>query len=97
MFGAAKLTKNADPDKGFDSCLIKVLIFVWSLFSLPGPDWGKIVFIFGGDNSFSMHVDNKKKEILVLGEGPTQRWEWITITAEAKILLIFTDREENFV
>ena len=46
LFGAIKLTKNADPDKcyysgcaiGFDSRL---------LFSYAGFDWGKNVVIFG--------------------------------------------------
>ena len=35
-----------------------------SLFLYPGFDWSKIV-IFGVDNSSSMHIDNKKKDILV--------------------------------
>ena len=32
----------------------------------------KNVIIFGVDMSSSVHVDNKKKDILILGEGPTQ-------------------------
>ena len=40
-------------------------------FSFPGFDWCKNV-IFGVDNSSCVHIDNKKKYILVLGEGPTQ-------------------------
>ena len=31
-----------------------------------------------------VHVDNKKKDILVLGEGPTQGLDDTTLTAEAK-------------
>ena len=65
MFRAVKLTKNADPNKysysrygiGFDSR---------SLFAFPGIHWGKNVVIFGVGNSSSMHIDNKKKVILVL-------------------------------
>ena len=30
------------------------------------------VIIFGADMSSSAHVDNKKKDILILGVGPTQ-------------------------
>ena len=30
------------------------------------------VLIFGADMSFSIHIDNKKKDILVLGIGPIQ-------------------------
>ena len=28
--------------------------------------------IFGADMSSSVHIDNKNKDILILGEGPTQ-------------------------
>ena len=35
--------------------------------------------------SSSVHVDNKKKYILILGEGPTQRLDGTTLTAEKKI------------
>ena len=33
---------------------------------------GKNVIIFGGDMSSSVHVDNKGKDIFILGERPTQ-------------------------
>ena len=60
LFGAVKLTKNADPDKckysgyglGFDSR---------SEFSLPDGSMSKSVIIFGVDMSSSVHIDNKKK------------------------------------
>ena len=59
LFGAFKLTENADLDKygysgystGFDTC---------SLVSLSGGDWGKnVVFVL--DNSSLTHTDNRKK------------------------------------
>ena len=34
--------------------------------------------------SFSEHVDNKKKDILILVEGPTQGLDGTTLTAEKK-------------
>ena len=40
---------------------------------------------------FSVHVDNKKKDILVLGKGPTQDLGNTPITAEAKYSIIFVD------
>ena len=43
--------------------------------------------MFGVDMSSSAHIDNKKKDILVLGRGPTQGLE-STLTAEKCILLI---------
>ena len=42
-----------------------------SSFSFPGGGFGQNVIIFGVDMS-SAHIDNKKKDILVLGKGPTQ-------------------------
>ena len=52
-----------------------------SSFSFPGNGFGQNVSIFGVDMTFSAHIDNKKKYILVLGKGPTQGLEH-TLTAE---------------
>ena len=30
-----------------------------------------------------VHIDNKNKDILILGEGPTQGFDYNTLTAEA--------------
>ena len=55
-----------------------------SSFSFPGGGFGQNVLIFGVDTSFSTHrvdtsfsthIDNKKKDILVLGKEPTQGLE----------------------
>ena len=46
-----------------------------------------IVF-FQSDKSYSVHVDNMKKDILVLGEGLANRLNDTTISAEAKYFLI---------
>ena len=89
FFGAVKLTTNPDLNKysysgcsiGFDSC---------SLFSLTNFDWSKNVVIFGVHISSSVHIDNEKKEILVLGEGPTQRLNNTTIAVEAKYSINFS-------
>ena len=56
-----------------------------SSFSFPGGRFGQNVLIFGADMSSSSHIDNKKKDILVLGKGPTQGLEH-TSTAEENIL-----------
>ena len=44
--------------------------------------------MFGADTSFSVHVDNKKKNTSVLGEGPTQVLDDTTTTAKKYIQLI---------
>ena len=43
-------------------------------------------FIFGADMSTYIHIDNKKKDILVLKRGPTQGLE-STLTAKKCIQL----------
>ena len=34
---------------------------------------GKNVIIFGADTSSSVQINNKRKDILIFSEGPTQR------------------------
>ena len=45
--------------------------------------------------SSSCHIDNKKKNILVLGKGPTQGLEH-TLTAEKMYLINFTVTKKKF-
>ena len=47
--------------------------------------------------SSSVHVDNKGKDILILGEGPTQGLDDTTLTAEAKYSINFTQSGKRFV
>ena len=44
-----------------------------------------------------MHIDNKKKDILILGEEPTQGSDDATLTAQAKWPIIFTESRKRFV
>ena len=89
LFEAAKLIKNADPDKykysgygiGFDLHLE---------FSLSDGSMGKNVIVFRADMSSSMHIDNKGKNILTLSEGPRQGLDDTALTAEAKYSIIFS-------
>ena len=55
-----------------------------SFFSYPGFDWSRNAIIFGVDDSSSVHTVKKEKDILALGEGPTQWLDDTTITAEVK-------------
>ena len=67
LFGAVKLTKRVDLDLykysgygiGFDG----------KAFYSIGDKVGRNVMIFGVDISSSRHIDNKKKNILILGKG----------------------------
>ena len=47
--------------------------------------------------SSSVHVDNKGKDILILGKGPTQRLDDTTLTAEAKYPINFTQSGKRFI
>ena len=78
----AATTKNADIEKDG--------------YSGYGTGFGQNVLIFGVHMSSSAHVDNKKKDILVLGKGPTQGLEH-TLTVEKCIQLILLLRIKNFV
>ena len=79
LFGAVKLTKNAIIHKykysrygiGFDRR---------GTFSFPSGGSGYNVTIFGVDMSSSVHFDNKKINISILGEGPTQGLNGTTLT-----------------
>ena len=95
LFDAVTLTKNADIDKygysgygiGFDRK---------SSFKFPGGGMGQNLLIFGADVRSSAHINNKKKDILVLGKGPTQRFEH-TPTAKKIYSINFTVTKRNFV
>ena len=47
--------------------------------------------------SSSGHVNNKGKDILILGEGPTQELDDTTLTGEAKYPINFTQSGERFI
>ena len=88
------MTKNTDIDKyqylgygiGFDRK---------SSFPFPNGGFGQNVIIFGVDISSSAHVDNKKKDILILGKGPTQGLEH-RLTAEKMYSINFTVTKKKF-
>ena len=45
--------------------------------------------------SFSPHIDNKGKDILVLGRGPTQRLDENSLTAEKMYSINFRVTQKN--
>ena len=64
-------------------------------FSFPGGGYGQNVLIFRVDISFFTRIDNKKKDILILGIGPTQGLEH-TLTAEKMYSINFTEKNKRF-
>ena len=57
--------------------------------------FGRNVIIYGIDMSSSVHVDNKEKDVLILGEGPAQGLGGITLTAEKKYSNNFTENKKQ--
>ena len=93
LFGTVKLTKHPDIDLykysgygiGFDRK---------GFFSI-GHEIGRNVIIFEVDMSSSPNVDNKKKDILILGRSSTQELEH-TLAAEILYLINFTKKGTKF-
>ena len=64
--------------------------------SMPNGGFGQNVVIFEVDMSSSIHFDNKKKDVLILGESPTQGLDGATLTAEKTYSINFTKSKNNF-
>ena len=88
------MTKNADIDNygysgygiGFDRK---------SSFSFSSGGFGQNVIIFIVDMGSSAYVDNKKKDILILGKVPTQGLQH-TLTVEKMYSINFTVTKKKF-
>ena len=65
LFGAVTLSKNADIDK-YRYSGYGIEFDRRSRFSFSGGGFGQNVLIFRADMSSSAHINNKKKDILVL-------------------------------
>ena len=70
LFGAVKLVKNANESDKHGN------------FSFPTGGIYENLIIFEVDMISSVLVDNKKKDVLILGEGPTQGLDYTTLSAE---------------
>ena len=88
LFGRLSITKIADINKnkysgygtGFDRT---------GIYLLPDGSFGRNVVIFGVNTSSSARVDNKEKDILILGKGPTQGLGEHSLTAEKNLFSQF--------
>ena len=93
LLGAISLAKHTDIDEykysgygiGFDRK---------GTFSI-GNGFGRNCIFFWIDVGSSVHVDNKKKDILILVEGPTQGLGGTTLTAEKKYWINFTENNKK--
>ena len=88
MFGAVRITKNTDVGYGigFDRR---------GVFTHPTGSFGNNAIMFGVDMSSSVHIDNKGKDILILGKGPTQGLGENSLTAEKMYSIDFSATKKN--
>ena len=94
LFGAVKQTDNTNPGKykysgygiGFHSR---------SFSPLPDNTMGRNVIIFWADMNSSVHIDNKGKDILILGKGITQGLEH-TLSGEKLYSINFAQSNRTF-
>ena len=94
LFGAISLTENAVINKykhsgygiGFDR---------HGRFSTPGIGLGQNAINFRVDKSSSTKIDNRKKDILILGKGSIQGLEH-TLSAEKIYSINFTEHNKKF-
>ena len=94
LFGAVTLTKNAGIEK-YKYSGFGIGFHRRSSFSFPGGGFGEKVLIFGVDMSSTVNINNKGKNILVLGKRPTQGLE-STLTAEKMYSISFTLTKKKF-
>ena len=62
---------------------------------MDGRRFGKIVIIFGADMSSFSHVDNRKKDVLILGKGPIKGLEDTTLIAEKEDTINFSEQQRK--
>ena len=96
LFGVVKLTEIANIGKykysgyeiGFDG---------HAFYSHPSGGTGRNVIIFGVDMSSSTKIDNKRKDILILGKGPTQGLGEHSLSDEKLYSINLLELIQNFV
>ena len=95
LFEAFKLTKNADIDK-YKYFGYGIRFDGSRNFSHPRGGTGKIVVIFGANMSSSIKIDNRGKDILIIGKGPTLGLGEHSLTGEKMCLINFTKDNTKF-
>ena len=95
LFGAVRVTKNSDVDKYKDSGY-GIGFNGKGVFTHPAGSFGNIAIIFGVDMSSTVHIDNKGKDILILGKGPTQGLGENSLTAEKMYSINFSATGKRF-
>ena len=96
LFGSVKLTKSLDAGK-YKYSGYGIGFYSRSEFLFTDGSMGKNVIIFRANMSSSIHIDNKGKDILILGERPTQGLDDTTLIAEGTYPINFIQSNKRFV
>ena len=94
LFGAVSLTKNINDINEYKYAGYGMGFDRKGKFS-AGNGSGRNCIIFGVDMSSSVHVDNKRKDIFIPCEDPTQGLDGATLTAEKKYSINFTQNNRK--
>ena len=95
-FAPDKLTKNSDPHKYKYSSYGTKFDASGSFSQFDSSGFGKNVIIFVVNMTSSAHAENKKKDILTHGKGPTQGLNDTTLTAKTERSTNFTQKQKKF-
>ena len=63
---------------------------------LPSGRFGRNIVIFGVDMNSSVHVNNKEKDILILGKGPSKGLGEHSLTPGKMYSVNFTDNRDKY-
>ena len=94
LFGALKLTKNADPSIQSYSVYGTEFEARESFLLSGNSGFGKNVIILGADMGSSVHIHNKKKDSLILSKSPTNGLDDTTLTAEKEYSINFMEQHK---
>ena len=93
LFGAVSLTKSVNINK-YKYSGYGIVFDRQGSFSFPGSRLGRNGITLGVDLSSSAKIDNRKKDILISGKGPTQGLE-PKLSAEKMYLINFTEHDKK--
>ena len=92
LFGATSIAKNSDKS---------VYIVATELHLMEQSSWGfgidftRNAIVHGVDNSSSYHADNRKKNVLLFGQAPTDDINDSVGTAEKKFSINFSEAKKK--
>ena len=92
------MTKNAKPNKYFYSGYGTGFNAHGFFFLSSNSSFGKNIniIIFGADMNSPVHIDNKKKDISILGKGPTRGLDNTILTTEKEYSVNFNEQQNKF-